>query len=173
MNLCDSNCNQCPIVLHPNSRMVTKILNELLAKHGGGVGDCVYKIVQNNCPNLTVCYDCRIDDFCHMEGCELIQKEKTELVNKGELTTIKGDELLGYLKYGYNFHKQKTMKDKVANPSECCGFESKPERQWRDNLNKSILIWKCSKCGKQCKVHTGSNCQNCEGSNEKATNSSS
>ena len=67
MKLCDENCNQCPLVGHPNSRMVTKVLNELLDKFG----DDVYPIVQNNCPNLTVCYDCRIDDFCHIEGCEL------------------------------------------------------------------------------------------------------
>jgi hypothetical protein len=66
--VCDSNCNECPIILHPNSRMVTKILNQLFDKFG----DEAYEIVENNCPNLTVCYDCRIDDFCHVEGCKLI-----------------------------------------------------------------------------------------------------
>ena len=65
--LCDENCNECPIIMHPNSRMVTKVLNQLLNKFG----DEAYHIVQNNCPNLTVCYDCRIDDFCHVKGCEL------------------------------------------------------------------------------------------------------
>jgi len=29
MELCDRDCNNCPIIGHPNSRMVTKILNEL------------------------------------------------------------------------------------------------------------------------------------------------
>ena len=67
---CDRNCNECPVVLHPNSRMVTAVLNELLAKFGDGV----YEIVQGKCPNLTVCYDCHIDDFCHVEGCELGQE---------------------------------------------------------------------------------------------------
>ena len=65
--LCDEDCNHCPIILHKNSRMITKILNELLNKFGDGV----YAIVQKNCPNLTCCRDCHIDDFCHIEGCKL------------------------------------------------------------------------------------------------------
>ena len=67
MKLCDENCNECPIIRHSNSRMVTKVLNELLNKFGSGV----YPIVQSLCPNLTCCYDCGIDDFYHAEGCEL------------------------------------------------------------------------------------------------------
>jgi hypothetical protein len=66
---CDEDCNNCSLLRNDNSRMVTKILNELLNKFG----DEVYKIVQSNCPNLTVCYDCRIDDFCHIEGCKLAE----------------------------------------------------------------------------------------------------
>ena len=66
--LCDRNCNNCPIVNHTNNRMLTRILNELFVEFGDGV----YDIVQKNCSNLTVCYDCRFDDFCHDEnGCEL------------------------------------------------------------------------------------------------------
>jgi len=68
--VCNSNCNECPIVTHPNSRMLTKILNELYDKFGNDV----YKIVQKNCPNMTVCFDCRIDDFCHIEGCKLTKQ---------------------------------------------------------------------------------------------------
>jgi hypothetical protein len=49
--------------------MLTKILNELYNEFG----DKVYYIVEKNCPNFTVCYDCRIDDFCHIEGCELVK----------------------------------------------------------------------------------------------------
>jgi len=49
--------------------MITKILNELF----NNFGDKVYQIVQENCPNLTVCYNCRIDDFCHVKGCEIIK----------------------------------------------------------------------------------------------------
>lgn len=66
--LCDRNCNKCPLILHPNSRMLTKIFNELYDK----LGDEVHEIVEKNCPNLTCCYDCHIDDFCHLEGCELV-----------------------------------------------------------------------------------------------------
>ena len=68
MNLCITDCNHCPIINHPNSRMLTKIFNKLYDKFGEGV----YEIVQAECPNLTVCYDCCIDDFCHIEDCELI-----------------------------------------------------------------------------------------------------
>lgn len=72
MRLCNNDCNNCPILNHPNSRMVTKIMNALYERFGNGV----YQIVQENCPNLTVCKDCRIDDFCHIEGCELVTQHK-------------------------------------------------------------------------------------------------
>jgi len=65
--LCDSNCNECEIIMNSNSRMVTKILNRLYKKFGDGV----LEIVNEECPNLSVCLTCRIDDFCHSEGCEL------------------------------------------------------------------------------------------------------
>jgi len=71
--LCDSNCNECPLVIHPNSRMITRILNELIDID---VDNVVYLTVQNLCPNLTVCYDCRIDDFCHVEGCQIMDMER-------------------------------------------------------------------------------------------------
>ena len=66
--LCDKDCNNCPVIGHPNSRLLTKIFNEAQDKFG----DEFYDIVQSNCPNMTVCYDCRVDDFCHVEGCELM-----------------------------------------------------------------------------------------------------
>lgn len=66
--LCNENCNNCPIVAHENSKILTKIFNECHKKFG----DDFYSIIQKNCSNLTVCYDCRIDDFCHIEGCKLI-----------------------------------------------------------------------------------------------------
>jgi hypothetical protein len=47
--------------------MVTKIMNEAFARFG----DEFYRIVQDNCPNLTCCYDCHIDDFYHIDGCKL------------------------------------------------------------------------------------------------------
>lgn len=69
--ICDEDCNHCPIIGHNNSRMLTLILNKLYDKFG----DEVYKIVEDNCPNFTVCYECRIDDFCHIEDCDLIDRE--------------------------------------------------------------------------------------------------
>ena len=65
--LCDRDCNNCPFMRHHNSRMITRILNELLVSLGNEVNG----IVQRNCPNLSVCYDCCIDNFCHDEGCDL------------------------------------------------------------------------------------------------------
>ncbi len=67
--LCDEDCNHCPIILNKNSRRLTKILNEAYDKFGNDF----YKIVQKHCPNLTVCYDCRIDDFCHLKECKLVK----------------------------------------------------------------------------------------------------
>lgn len=67
MKYCNENCNECPIITHPNSRMLTHILNLLYEKFDAKA----YKIIQDNCPNMTVCYDCRIDDFCHLKECKL------------------------------------------------------------------------------------------------------
>lgn len=30
---------------------------------------------RNGCANWTVCPQCRVDDFCHIEGCALIKDE--------------------------------------------------------------------------------------------------
>jgi hypothetical protein len=66
--LCDKDCNHCPVINHPNSRMLTLVLNKLYDKYGNGVWD----IVEHICPNFTVCYDCRIDDFTHTENCKIV-----------------------------------------------------------------------------------------------------
>jgi len=67
-SLCDKNCNTCVIFKEDNMRMVTKILNHLRDEFG----EEVTQIVNSYCPNLTCCYDCHIDDFCHMEGCKIV-----------------------------------------------------------------------------------------------------
>jgi len=67
---CDQDCNNCPIGSHKNSRQLTAMLNMAYDKFG----DDFYEIVESWCPNMTVCFDCRIDDFCHIEGCKLIKK---------------------------------------------------------------------------------------------------
>lgn len=66
LNLCDGNCNACPIVNHPNNRMITRILNVLYNKNPD-----IYVDVEYRCPNLTVCFNCHIDDFVHRDGCHL------------------------------------------------------------------------------------------------------
>lgn len=66
--LCDEDCNHCPIILHKNSRMVSLILNMMYNRFG----NAAYHIVQDNCPNLTCCADCHIDDFCHDDGCDIV-----------------------------------------------------------------------------------------------------
>ena len=80
MELCDRNCNECPIINHPNSRMLTKILND--AKDI--FGDEFYLLVENNCPNMTTCYDCRFDDFTHAESCEFAKDSNN---NEKEIPT--------------------------------------------------------------------------------------
>ena len=65
---CDEDCNHCQLIINKNSKMITRIMNEAYAKFG----DDFHTIVQNNCPNMTVCFDCRVDDFCHETGCEII-----------------------------------------------------------------------------------------------------
>jgi len=67
---CNGNCNECVLMDHPNAKILTHIFNKSFDKFG----DEFYKIVQDHCPNLTVCYDCKIDDFCHDRGCKLIKK---------------------------------------------------------------------------------------------------
>lgn len=61
---CDGRCNDCAI---PENRQLTVVLNALRDIFGKGV----YEVVQHYCPNMTCCADCRIDDFCHDEECEL------------------------------------------------------------------------------------------------------
>ena len=64
---CDEDCNHCEAA---NNRQVSVILNALREVFGKGV----YRVVQHYCPNLTCCADCRIDDFCHFEGCEIVDE---------------------------------------------------------------------------------------------------
>ena len=65
--VCDENCNECVLLGEGNTKMLTAIFNRLNDEFGDGV----YNIVQELCPNLTVCHECGLDDFCHIEGCSL------------------------------------------------------------------------------------------------------
>jgi hypothetical protein len=53
-------------MIHPNSKMVSAVLNTLLMQSEDE--SKVYRTVNDFCPNLTVCPECRIDDFCHIEA---------------------------------------------------------------------------------------------------------
>jgi hypothetical protein len=68
--LCDRDCNHCPIINHPNSRLLTVIMNKAFTKFG----EEFETIVQTACPNMTCCADCHIDDFVHLRGCKLAKK---------------------------------------------------------------------------------------------------
>lgn len=56
--LCNEDCNNCSAIDNPQ---VAVLLNALALKFGEGVWHIANKV----CPNMTVCPDCRIDDFCH------------------------------------------------------------------------------------------------------------
>jgi len=70
--LCDKKCNECVLMTNSNAKILTKIFNELYDELGGEVS----QIVGKYCPNLTCCYDCHIDDFCHFENCEIVKNEE-------------------------------------------------------------------------------------------------
>lgn len=56
--LCGQDCSNCEAINNPQ---VAVLLNALALKFGDGVWHIANKV----CPNMTVCPDCRIDDFCH------------------------------------------------------------------------------------------------------------
>ncbi len=64
LHFCNEDCNHCDI--HMN-RQFSLLINALYVKFG----EEVYRITQNICPNMTCCADCGLDDFCHVEGCEI------------------------------------------------------------------------------------------------------
>jgi hypothetical protein len=72
--LCDGACNSCPVINHRNSRLLSAVLNEAHDRFGNEFN----RIVQRACPNMTVCFDCRIDDFCHSEDCEILKHNQQE-----------------------------------------------------------------------------------------------
>lgn len=80
--LCDEDCNHCPLLHTPNTRHLAAILNAAYAIFG----DTFYAIVEAMCPNLTVCPDCRIDDFCHIEGesCVLDTAKAMQAIHEAE-----------------------------------------------------------------------------------------
>lgn len=73
-DFCNCDCNHCEAV---HNRQLTVILNALYEIYGDGV----YEVVEHLCPNMTCCADCQVDDFTHLEGCEL-EKAAHEIAEK-------------------------------------------------------------------------------------------
>lgn len=66
---CNEKCCECPLMQDNGAtRELVLILNKLVMIHG----DEIIQEINEECPNLTCCPDCHIDDFCHTEGCEII-----------------------------------------------------------------------------------------------------
>ena len=65
---CDSNCGECPLVNHANSKQLALILNIIEENYD------ITEIVNRHCPNMTVCLDCGVDDFCHREKCDILDE---------------------------------------------------------------------------------------------------
>jgi len=73
--LCTENCNKCSLLSNTASnRELTRILNLAYDKFG----DEFYKLIEGNCPNLTCCVECRVDDFTHFEDCTIQASTETE-----------------------------------------------------------------------------------------------
>lgn len=75
---CNGDCNTCSTLLGKNSRAISFVLEALYQKFG----EEAYRIIQDSCPNMTCCADCRIDDFSHVEGCEIEEKAKEFLAEE-------------------------------------------------------------------------------------------
>jgi hypothetical protein len=59
--MCGGNCDEC--MESDGMRVAYQILNKLVEM---GVEE-VEEVTNEICCNLTVCPDCRIDDFCHID----------------------------------------------------------------------------------------------------------
>jgi len=57
-------CNDCPVAKHGcgASQQLARLLNRMYVAFGSDA----YHIIEGTCPSMTVCPECRIDDFCHV-----------------------------------------------------------------------------------------------------------
>ena len=63
---CKKNCNYCL----PNNAL-WKMSYIILATLERKYENEIHETVNDYCPNLTVCPECRVDDFVHVEGCSI------------------------------------------------------------------------------------------------------
>jgi hypothetical protein len=75
--LCLQNCQVCPLILNRNSKLLTVVFNAIFKKFG----DEIISVINEVCPKLTKCFDCKTDDFSHKENCEL-EKESKKIIAK-------------------------------------------------------------------------------------------
>lgn len=57
--ICDGDCNECEATENLQVALLINVLANIF-------GDEVCVITNSICPNMTVCPECRIDDFCHV-----------------------------------------------------------------------------------------------------------
>lgn len=70
--LCNEDCNHCKALYNPQLHLLLNTLLEIYEDEEGTFAGIVGSI----CPNFTCCSDCRIDDFCHDDGCDIEAKAK-------------------------------------------------------------------------------------------------
>lgn len=80
-------------------QLITRILNEAFERFG----EEFYHIVQKNCPNLTCCHDCHIDDFC--EGCEIVKDLRAEKTGRDKKQVIE-DIISGLNNYSCSLNNE-------------------------------------------------------------------
>ena len=64
------NCNDCAI----ENLALRATCYDILYAHYLLFGNQSYALTQKGCPNMTCCPECRIDDFCHIEGCKRAER---------------------------------------------------------------------------------------------------
>jgi len=69
--ICDEDCNNCALIYENSfTRELTLFLNLSYDKFG----DDFLELINKTCPNLSVCVECRVDDFVHVEGCTILEE---------------------------------------------------------------------------------------------------
>lgn len=63
--ICDEICNGCRN--NRSSRASYRILQLINERD-----ESIIKEINKICPNMSCCPECRVDDFCHVEGCNYI-----------------------------------------------------------------------------------------------------
>ena len=62
---CDGKCNDC----HQNRKSIASYqILQLICERD----ETIMKEVNTICPNMSVCPECHVDDFVHVEGCSFV-----------------------------------------------------------------------------------------------------